>query len=62
MEEYKLSENSNLILRELFLQADKKLIEFETEGTTATAALFWKHNGTKYLQCANAGDSTVFLW
>lgn len=62
LEEHQLEENSDVILRKLFLQADQQLIQFETEGTTATAALFWKSKETRYLQCANVGDSTAFLW
>ena len=56
-----MNEDSKDLLIDLFLKTDKELIEFETEGTTATVVLIWKINGKRYLQSANVGDSTPFL-
>ena len=36
--------------------------EYDMEGTTATAVLFWRQDGVRYVQTANVGDSTAFLW
>ena len=50
-----------LFLQALFLEADQRLLSYETEGTTATAVLLWKKGSKRYLQSANVGDSTAFL-
>ena len=39
-----------------------QLEEHEYEGTTATAVYIWREGDKDYLQSANVGDSTPFLW
>jgi hypothetical protein len=56
-----LSSNSLQILRETFLNVDQQLEEFEYMGCTGTAVFVWEFNGKRYLQAANAGDSTAFI-
>jgi len=54
-------EDCNHLFQHLFLETDKKLIQYETEGTTATAVLIWKSSEKRFVQSANVGDSTTFL-
>jgi len=46
----------------LYKNVDESLKQYEYEGSTSTTCLFWKNKGKKYLQCANVGDSTAFLY
>jgi serine/threonine protein phosphatase PrpC len=46
----------------LYLNVDNSLRQYEVEGSTATTVFIWKSNGKKFLQCANVGDSTAFLY
>jgi len=46
----------------VFAETDKELISYEDLGCTATTALIWEHeDGTRYLQAANVGDSSLYL-
>eukprot|EP01096_Ripella_sp_DP13-Kostka_P010053 TRINITY_DN3911_c0_g1_i2.p1 TRINITY_DN3911_c0_g1~~TRINITY_DN3911_c0_g1_i2.p1 ORF type:complete len:913 (+),score=459.06 TRINITY_DN3911_c0_g1_i2:370-2739(+) len=49
------------ILKESFKETDEQLKEFEYQGTTATAVLFWLNDGKRYVQAANVGDSCAFI-
>jgi len=49
------------ILTESFLAVDKELEEYEYLGCTATCVFVWEHEGSRYIQAANVGDSTAFL-
>lgn len=49
-------------MRTTFLELDEEMNEFEYEGCTASVAIVLKHGDTKYLQVANVGDSSAFLW
>jgi serine/threonine protein phosphatase PrpC len=49
------------LLREAMSIVDKKMADFEYEGSTATVVVIWKENGKRYIQAANLGDSTAFL-
>jgi len=46
----------------LYVNVDVTLKQYEFEGSTASTALIWKSKGKRYLQCANVGDSTAFLY
>jgi len=46
----------------LYLNVDNSLKQYEVEGSTATTVFIWKSKGKKFLQCANVGDSTAFLY
>jgi len=50
------------IWKSLYKMVDDKLNKFETEGSTSSTVLIWKVNNKKYLQCANLGDSTTYLY
>lgn len=43
-------------------EVDEGLKYFECEGSTATAVYVWAAGGKRFLQAANVGDSTAFLW
>jgi serine/threonine protein phosphatase PrpC len=45
-----------------FKSCDGDLKKFEFEGCTATAVYVWRSGGKRYIQCANVGDSTAFLY
>jgi len=47
---------------EAYKSTDAKLKEFEYEGCTSTTVLLWRNNGKRYLQAANVGDSSAFLF
>ena len=57
----KLRADLKLFLQKLFLEADQRLMTYETEGTTATVTLLWCKGEQRYIQSANVGDSSVFL-
>lgn len=57
-----MSNDSGELIRETFLSTDKRMVQFDTEGCTATAVWFWEYNGTRYVQTGNVGDSSAFLW
>jgi hypothetical protein len=48
--------------RNAYSIVDKQLAEYEYEGTTATTVYMWQVGETRYVQAANLGDSTAFLW
>ena len=62
VQQLSLSNDIEQILHKSFLSTDDQLIEFEMEGTTATAVVIWKLGSNRYVQSANVGDSTAFLW
>lgn len=37
-------------------------LQFEYEGATGTIVYLWAAGGRRFLQCANLGDSTAFLY
>eukprot|EP01114_Cavostelium_apophysatum_P005328 TRINITY_DN1616_c0_g1_i1.p1 TRINITY_DN1616_c0_g1~~TRINITY_DN1616_c0_g1_i1.p1 ORF type:complete len:1120 (-),score=407.57 TRINITY_DN1616_c0_g1_i1:97-3456(-) len=47
--------------RTTYVNVDKELINFEYEGCTSTTVFVWQHEGKRYVQAANVGDSTAFL-
>jgi len=50
------------MLPAVFAAADAELIKHEDLGCTATMAFVWQHeDGTRYLQAANVGDSSIYL-
>ena len=54
--------NMALVLRKTFLSTDARMIEFDMEGATATGVYIWRAAGRRFIQSANVGDSTAFLW
>jgi protein phosphatase len=46
----------------LYKNVDETLKGYEYQGSTSTTALVWRNKGKRYLQCANIGDSTAFLF
>jgi len=50
------------IWKSLYKMVDEKLKIYETEGSTASTALIWKNREKIFLQCANVGDSTAYLF
>lgn len=49
------------IFTKTYLSLDEQLRKYEYQGSTATTAFIWEHQGVRYLQCANVGDSTSFV-
>lgn len=49
------------IFKTTYAVVDKRLSEYEYEGTTATTVYLWQDGEDRYLQAANVGDSTAFL-
>jgi len=50
------------ILPKVFAKSDEELKGHEDWGCTATVAFVWEHeDGTRFLQAANIGDSSIFL-
>jgi len=50
------------VLPAVFAAADAELKSYEDLGCTATVAFVWQHeDGTRYLQAANVGDSSIYL-
>lgn len=49
------------ILKNVFKEADEKMIEFEYEGSTATVMPLWKIGKNRYFQVANVGDSSAVI-
>jgi len=51
------------LLPKVFAESDERLKKHEDVGCTATVAFVWEHeNGTRYLQAANIGDSSIYLY
>jgi hypothetical protein len=50
------------VLHETFSRTDKGLEEFEYEGATVTGVYIWSVGEDRYVQAANVGDSSAFLW
>ncbi|KAH3746149.1 protein phosphatase 2C [Pelomyxa schiedti] len=48
-------------LTQCFLEVDQQLSEMEYEGCTCTVVIIWRHEGNRYLQAANIGDSSAYL-
>eukprot|EP01130_Rhizamoeba_saxonica_P011864 TRINITY_DN4943_c0_g1_i2.p1 TRINITY_DN4943_c0_g1~~TRINITY_DN4943_c0_g1_i2.p1 ORF type:complete len:382 (-),score=89.92 TRINITY_DN4943_c0_g1_i2:47-1192(-) len=47
----------------LYKKVDAKLVEYDTEGSTATTCVIWRSpSGKRYLQTANVGDSHAYLF
>lgn len=55
-------ENASKAFVETYLATDQQLKEFEYMGTTATTVFVWQYQGSRYLQAANVGDSTAYLF
>ncbi|PRP80059.1 hypothetical protein PROFUN_10742 [Planoprotostelium fungivorum] len=51
----------NDIFQQTFLEVDEELSTYQFEGTTATVVFFWTHEGQRYVQAANVGDSSAIL-
>jgi len=49
------------VWKKVYQRADSELTEFEYEGCTSTTVFIWQVGESRYLQCANVGDSTAFL-
>lgn len=50
------------VFQKTFSKLDANLAAFEYEGTTASVAFVWSQDGERYLQAANVGDSSAYLW
>jgi len=46
----------------VYAKADQALKVHQDVGCTATSVLVWESNGKRYLQCANCGDSSAYLY
>jgi len=46
----------------VYSSVDQKMKKFEYEGATSTTLLLWRVNEDRYIQAANVGDSTAFLY
>eukprot|EP01129_Flabellula_baltica_P012873 TRINITY_DN588_c0_g1_i1.p1 TRINITY_DN588_c0_g1~~TRINITY_DN588_c0_g1_i1.p1 ORF type:complete len:554 (-),score=152.47 TRINITY_DN588_c0_g1_i1:59-1720(-) len=57
-----LSSDLTNIWTPLFLEVDEGLLQYEECGSTGTSVLIWSHEGRKYLQAANLGDSFAYLY
>jgi len=56
-------EDLSNLWNDVYHDIDQKLLKFEDEGSTSTTIAIWKTpSGKKYIQCANVGDSTSFLY
>ena len=45
-----------------FLRSDDQMAEYEYEGCTGTLVCLWRAGNHRYLQSANVGDSSAYLW
>lgn len=54
-------EDATELLHLAFMSVDNKMSQFEYEGCTATVVLVWRYGSDRYVQAANAGDSSAFM-
>jgi len=50
------------IFKKTFRKVDELMSTFEYQGCTATVVFCWNSQGHKFIQAANVGDSSAFLW
>ena len=54
--------NVTQTMRKTFKRVDEMMKIHQYEGSTGTVAYIWSQNGNRYLQVANVGDSSAFIW